>query len=170
VYRDAVASPFTSSPTRKRWYLVFLLAIGLLLVYNGALSFWLWFAVAAAALVLQVLAGADRYTDQLFLTDEGVARQHGSRLRKTSYESVRWDQLVKVEVLSNETGPGRKDHLFLLYGSGGQGVAVPGSVAGQHDLVGALERRLPGFRKEAVAQAQAATERKSWTLWERASG
>lgn len=167
MYRDAVATRSPSSETRKSWTLVALLAAGLLLVWKGALPFWVWMGVATLALVARILARADRYTDQLFLTDEGVSRQHGSKLRKTSVESVRWDDLVKVDVLANETGPGRKDHLFLLYGSSGAGVAVPGAVAKSHDLPGVLERRLPGFRTEAVAQAEAATERQSWTLWER---
>jgi hypothetical protein len=70
-------------------------------------------------------------------------------------------------VLSNETGPRRRDHLFLLYGASGHGVAVPGSVAAAHDFLGALEGRLPGFRAEAVAEARASNERRSWTLWER---
>jgi hypothetical protein len=139
-------------------------------VQQGALPFWVWFAVAAFALVLRLLARADRYTDDLILTDEEVSRQHGSKLRKTSIESLRWDELVKVEILANETGIGRKDHLFLLFGKAGNGVAVPGKVAKRHDFAEVLERKLPGFRKEAVAEAEASTERKSWTLWERTGG
>jgi hypothetical protein len=153
--------------------LVALLAAGLFLVQRGVLPFWLWMLVTAMALVSRLLARADRYRDELVVTEEGVSRQHGSKLRKTSIESVRWDELVKVDLLSNETGPGGKDHLFLLYGGSGSGsgVAVPGSVAARHELAAVLERKLPGLRKEAIAQAQASTERKSWTLWERgASG
>ncbi|GAB3651349.1 hypothetical protein [Ramlibacter alkalitolerans] len=145
-----------------------LVASGLLLVQAGALPFWVWAVVAALAIGTRLLAHVDRYRDELFLSEEGVSRQHGSRLRKTSTESVRWDELVKVEVLTNETGAGRKDLLLLLYGTQGSGVAVPGSVAKSHALVPALERRLPGFRTDAFAQAERSTERRSWTLWERA--
>jgi hypothetical protein len=137
-------------------------------VQSGALPFWLWALVAALALASQLLARADRYRDELFITEDGISRQHGSKLRKTSTESVRWDELVKVEVLANEAGADRKDLLFLLYGPAEQGVAVPGDVARSHDLMGVLARKLPGLRTEALAQAQQSTERKSWTLWEKA--
>ncbi|MEJ8840156.1 hypothetical protein [Ramlibacter sp. AN1133] len=153
--------------SRKTWVLAVLVASGLLLVQAGALPLWVWALVAALVVATQVLAHADRYRDQLFVSEEGLSREHGSRLRKTLTESVRWDELAKVEVLANETGAGRKEMLFLLYGRTGQGVAVPGSVASSHDLVAVLEGRLPGFRKDAVAEAQRSAERRSWTLWER---
>lgn len=157
---------FPASESTKTWLLVVLVAGGLLLVQAGALPFWLWALVAALALASRLLARADRYRDELSVSEEGVSRQHGSRLRRTSTETVRWDDLVKVEVLANETGPGRKDLLFLLYGGTGQGVAVPGPVAQRHELAVVLERRLPGFRREALAEAQASAERRSWILWE----
>ena len=146
--------------------LAVLVAGGLLLVQAGALPFWLWAMVAALVGGTQLLAHADRYRDQLVVSDEGIVREHGSRLRKTLTESVRWEELSRVDVLANETGAGRKDLLFLLYGGAGQGVAVPGSVARSHDLAAVLERRLPGFRTEALAEAQASAERRAWTLWQ----
>lgn len=154
--------------SRKTWMLAALVAGGLLLVQAGALPFWLWALVAALALASQLLALADRYRDELTLTEDGIAREHGSKLRKTLTEWVRWDALVKVEVLANETGPGRKELLFLLYGDRGEGVAVAGDVARRHDLANVLARKLPGFRADAIAEAEKATERRSWTLWEKA--
>jgi hypothetical protein len=154
---------------RTTWFFVALLAGGLLLVKVGALPLWLWAALTALAVIGRLLPRLDPYRDELRVTAEGLSRQHGSRLRKTAVETVRWDDLTRVEVLSNETGPDRKDLLFLLYGGGHNGVAVPGSVARAHQLVSLLDARLEGFRKEALAEAEASTGRESWTLWEKIS-
>ena len=145
-----------------------LVASGLFLVQRGALPFWIWAVVAAVAVGMRLLGHVDRYQDELLVSEEGVSRRHGSKLRRTSVESVRWDDLVKVDALANETGAGRKELLFLLYGSTGNGVAVPDGVAAAHQLVPILERRLPGFRSDALAEARSSAERRSWTLWERA--
>jgi hypothetical protein len=156
-----------SSQLRKSWFLAALLASGLLLVRAGALPLWLWALLTALAVATRLLPRIDPYRDELLVSDEGLTRQHGSKLRKTSIESVRWDALSEVEVLANETGPDRKDLLFLLRGSDGQGVAVPGPVAQGHGLVAVLERRLAGFRRDLLQQAEVSTERRSWTLWQR---
>jgi hypothetical protein len=153
--------------SRKTWMLAALVAGGLVLVQSGALPFWLWALVAVLAVATRLLAHADRYRDELFLSAEGVSRQHGSKLRKILVESVRWDELVKVEVRANETGADRKEMLFLLYGTEGKGVAVPGSVAARFGLVPALEQRLAGLRRDALAEAERSAERRAWTLWER---
>ena len=97
-----------------------------------------------------------------------MRREHGSRLRKKVVESVRWDELDSVEVRARETGPQRDQMLFLLYGRTGNGVAVPGPLAQQHNLADALARRLPGLRQDLLAQATAAREPGAYTLWEAA--
>ena len=153
--------------SRKTWMLAVLVASGLLLVQAGALPFWIWAAVALLAVGSRLLANADRYQDEVSVSDEGVSRRHGSRMRKILTESVRWDELEKVEVRANETGEGRKELLFLLYGAAGNGVAVPGSIAKAQRFAAALQARLAGFDTEALAQAEASTERRTWTLWEK---
>src|SRR5262249_29837274 len=113
----------------KSWWLVLILGSGLLLVYEGALPWWAWALLTALAIATRVISNLDPYRDELLVSDQGLSRQHGSRLRKTSVESVRWDELIRVEVLANESGPQRKDLLFLLYGNEGNGIAIPGPVA-----------------------------------------
>lgn len=147
--------------------LVAFLGGGLLLVRAGALPFWAWALLTLVAVGLRVLARMDAYGDELALSDDGIVRQHGSRMRKTMQESVRWNELTRVEVLTRETGPAQADMLFLLHGDGSNGVAVPGPLAERHGLATQLQQRLPGFRAEQLAQAQAATERAAFLLWER---
>lgn len=154
------------SPMTRTVLLVAFLAAGLLLVRSGALSPWLWMLLTLVVIATRVIARMDAYQDELSFTEEGITRQHGSRLRKVQTETVRWDQVRRVEVLTHETGPARKDLLFLLYGTGDAGVAVPGPVAERHGLVAELQRRFPGLQQDQWAQAQAATGRATFLLWE----
>jgi hypothetical protein len=149
--------------------LVAFLAAGLLLVRSGALSLWIYLLLTAVVIATRVIARMDAYQEDLLFTDEGLTRQHGSKLRKVLNESVRWDEVQRVEVLTHETGPGRKDMLFLLHGRGDAGVAVPGPVAQRHGLLAELRRRFPGLQEDRWAQAQAATGRAAFLLWERAA-
>jgi hypothetical protein len=157
------------SPMTRTVLLVAFLAAGLLLVRSGALSAWLWMLLTLVVIATRVIARMDAYQDELSFTDEGVTRQHGSKLRKVQSESVRWEEVQRVEVLTHETGPGRKDLLFLLHGVGDAGVAVPGPVAERHGLLAELRRRFPGLQEDQWSQAQAASGRASFLLWERAA-
>jgi hypothetical protein len=150
----------------KSLLLIGFLAGGLLLVRAGALPLALYAALALLLIVVRMLPRLDAYSDELQVGDEGVVRQHGSRLRKTTVESVRWDQLRAVEVRTRETGPQHDQMLFLMFGREGSGVAVPEPLARQHRLAETLARRLPGWRQDLLAQAMAATEPAAFTLWE----
>jgi hypothetical protein len=152
----------------KSLFLLAFLVGGLLLVRTGALPFWLWLVTAALVTLTRVLPRIDAYRDELQVGEDGVRREHGSRLRKTVVESVRWDELGSVEVRARETGPQREQMLFLLYGRAGNGVAVPGPLAQQHALAETLARRLPGWRQDLLAQATSATEPAAYTLWQAA--
>lgn len=151
----------------KTLALIAFLAGGLMLVRIGALSLWLWCVLTAVTIFMRYAARLDAYSDRLEIGDQGVTRTHGSRMRKYLTEAVRWDELTKVEVLAREAGADKQEPLFLLHGAGTNGVAVAGALAHEHDLVGTLQRRLPGFRQDALAQALAASERGAFTLWEK---
>jgi hypothetical protein len=150
----------------KNLLLLVFLAGGLLLVYAGALSLWIWVLLTVVTIGARVIAGMDQLQEKLSMDGEGVRREHTSPMRQPMVEQVRWDELSKVEVLSHETGPGRKDLLFLLYGSGTAGVAVPGPLADQHGLVPELQRRLAGFSEDKLAQARAESGRARFLLWQ----
>lgn len=151
----------------KTLLLVAFLGGGLLLVRAGGLPFWLWCVLAAVTVFMRVVTRMDAHADALVVDAEGVTRTHGSKMRRQLTEAVRWGELAKVEVLARETGPGKQQPLFLLHGAGTNGVAVPGPLAQQHDLPGTLRQRLPGFRDDLLAQALAATETGTFTLWEK---
>jgi hypothetical protein len=154
---------------RSNLFLIVFIAGGLGLVYAGGMPFWLWAVMSFAVVALRYVAQTDPFTEKLTVSDEGLTREHGSRMRKALVETVRWDDLSKVEVISREAGPRRQDLLFLLYGSNGEGVAVSAPLAEQHGLVPQLQRRLQGFRDDQLEQAKAATAKLRFTLWEKAA-
>ena len=151
----------------KTLALVAFLAAGLFLVRRGVLPLWAWILLTLAVIFMRVIARMDRYVEELAVTDHGVVRTHGSRMRRQMNESVRWDELTRVEAISREAGPEKKEVLFLLHGVEGSGVAVRGALAQQHDLRGQLRRRLPGFQDDSLAQALAASERDTFVLWDK---
>lgn len=151
----------------KSILLVAFLAGGLLLVRAGALPAWIWMLLTALAIVVRTLSNMDRVREQLLISDDSVTRRLVSPLRKPTEEKVRWDELARVLLITHETGPARRDMLFLLYGSGQSGVAVPGPVAESNGLVPQLQARLAGFRHDQLAAARAAAERDTFVLWER---
>ena len=158
----------TRMPQRFRTIaLAVFLAGGLLLVQAGVLPLWAWGLLTAVALAMRVITRMDQYAEALSVTGEGIVRTHGSRMRKPMQESVRWDELTRVEAISCETGPQEQDLLFLLYGSGANGVAVGAALAQQHGLIEQLRTRLSGFADDRLAQAQAAQERQIFLLWPR---
>ena len=156
-----------SSEALKTLGLALFLAGGLLLVHVGALPFWLWVGLCAVAIFVRLLPRIDPYRDELLVTDQGIVRQHGSRLRRVSTESVRWDELRQVDVVTDAPGPGGKELLFLLYGAGQNGVAVPRPVAEQHGLLALLQARLPGFRNEPLEAGVTPGQPTRITLWEK---
>jgi len=154
-------------PFAKNLYLLVFLGIGLMLVHAGAMPLWLWLVVTVFAVGMRVLAGLDVHQEVLSVTDVAVTRQHGSRVRRVETESVRWNDLTRVEALSRETGPNQQDVLFLLHGRGGNGVAIASALADQHGLPAQLQAHLPGFDVQQLEAARAATERARFVLWER---
>lgn len=152
-------------PLAKNLYLVFFLGIGLLLVRAGALPAWLWFVITVFAVAMRVLAALDVPQEELAVSDVAITRRHGSRVRRQQVESVRWNELTRVEALSRELGP-QQDLLFLLHGRDGNGVAVPAALADPQGLTTQLQARLPGFDVQQLQQARAAGGRERFVLWQ----
>ena len=148
--------------------LIAFLAGGLFLVRAGVLPLWAWSLLTLAVIAMRVIGRMDQYVEELSVSAQGVVRTHGSRMRRQMKESVHWDQLARVEAISREAGPEKTEVLFLLHGADDSGVAVRAALAQQHDLVGQLRGRLPGFLDDQLAQALAASERHTFVLWERA--
>ena len=80
-------------------------------------------------------------------------------------EEARWDDLAEVRIVTTDEGPFGEDVYWLLAGSDGTGVAVPGfSVT--DDLL--RLQSLPGFDNEQMIQAtMTSTDNAQFLCWQR---
>ena len=92
---------------------------------------------------------------------EGVRHERGDG----ASESVRWEELREVCVLTTDGGPYVDDVFWVLVGREG-GCAIPSETAGMGELLSRLQR-LPGFDNEAVIRAMASTENATFVCWRR---
>lgn len=81
-------------------------------------------------------------------------------------ETVRWEDLERVEILTTDEGPLADDIIWLLIGKEG-GCAVPSETDGMDALLARLQR-LPGFDNEAVIRAMGCTSHARFVCWKRA--
>lgn len=85
------------------------------------------------------------------------------RLADGTTESVQWDELIEVSVVTNDKGPFEEDTFFVLR-SENSGCVVPGLRSA------ALLRRiqkLPGFDNEKVIEAMGSTSNARFICWQR---
>lgn len=75
-------------------------------------------------------------------------------------ESIRWDQLRKVSILTTDFGPFADDLYWVMTGDAAR-LLVPSETAGAKSLLGRLQC-LPNFRNESVIEAAGCTDRARW--------
>jgi hypothetical protein len=80
-------------------------------------------------------------------------------------ESVRWDDLCEVVILTTDEGPMVDDVKWILRGTEG-GCLVPSETAGMDVLLPRLQE-LPGFDNEAVIAAMGCTDDRAFLCWRR---
>lgn len=96
------------------------------------------------------------------IDDTGVRRE----LTEGRFESVTWDDLLEVSIVTTSDGPFAEDVFFVLAGRNGTGCAVPQSAAESSVLLEGLQR-LPGFDNQAVIQAMTSTDDNKFVCWRR---
>jgi hypothetical protein len=81
-------------------------------------------------------------------------------------EQVRFDDLLRVEVMTTDAGPAVTDVYFILADSEGECVIPMGSAGDEH-LLEKLQT-LPGFDNETYIQAMSSTEDARFLCWQKA--
>ena len=104
-----------------------------------------------------------RQPDRVSITDEVVTRIRPDGVEET----IRWDALYEVSILTTDEGPIKEDVFFLLIASdGNSGCVVPQEAAGCDLLLQRLQN-LPGFDNEAVIKAMGSTSNAKFLCWKR---
>lgn len=80
-------------------------------------------------------------------------------------ETVRWDALEEVFILTSDRGPFVGDVFWILIGKSG-GCAIPADAEGVTELIERLQE-LPGFDNEAVVYAMGSVSEAKFACWKR---
>ena len=80
-------------------------------------------------------------------------------------ESVRWDALEEVLLMTTDQGPLEPDVFWVLSG-GETGVVVPQGATGERALLERLQQ-LPGFDSRPVIEAMGCTDNRQFSCWKR---
>ena len=80
-------------------------------------------------------------------------------------ESVKWDDLQRVEILTTDDGPFAPDIFWVLHGSS-NGCVIPWGATGEQTLLERLQA-LPNFRNEVIVNATSLTNCNQLLCWER---
>lgn len=99
--------------------------------------------------------------DRVTFDDVSVTRN----LLDGKTETVRWDDLKEVGIVTTDEGPAQEDVYWILLGSAG-GCAVSGSAEGIKELLARFQQ-LPGFDNEAVIKAMGSTSNNKFLCWKR---
>jgi len=83
-------------------------------------------------------------------------------------ESVTWDDLQQIEIVTTDQGPFLPDVLWVLQGSEVR-LMVPQGATGESELLERLQQ-LAGFWNEAVIEAMSSAENRRFLCWKRIAG
>ncbi len=83
-------------------------------------------------------------------------------------ESITWDELASIDIVTTDEGPQLDDVFWLLANrDGSRGCAVVSDAVGFDTLLARLQA-LPGFDNGAVIQAMGSTSNARFAVWRRA--
>ena len=106
-----------------------------------------------------------RQRERVVITDESVTRFRPDGVQ----ESVRWDDLVEVGIITTDEGPWSDDVFWVLMASDRKsGCAVPQGAEGADKLLEALQK-LSGFDNEAVIKAMGSTTNARFVCWRKSA-
>jgi hypothetical protein len=99
-----------------------------------------------------------RYT--VIITEDEIACEHPKRKR----ESIRWDQINEIRLVTTDEGPFNPDMWYLFIGESG-GCSVPSEAEGFDRLWDEFEKRFKGIDYQAMIDA--GTDNAEKTIWKK---
>ncbi len=104
---------------------------------------------------------SNQQREGIHFDDKGVTRV----MAGGDDETVRWDELQQVAIVTTDEGPFLEDVFWLLFGKDEGGCLIPG--AEMHDALLDRLQQLPGFDNDAVIAAMSSTDDASFLCWRR---
>lgn len=83
-------------------------------------------------------------------------------------ETVRWDELERINILTNGDGPFAPDCFWLLIAPGTTGCCIPQGATGDVELLARMQE-LPGFNNQVFMEAMGSHQEAIFTCWQRSS-
>ncbi len=80
--------------------------------------------------------------------------------------SIAWNDVVRVAIETNDSGPWGADVWWLLEGAASR-VAYPQGATGDPEMLAQYSKRFPGFDDEQVILAMGSTDNARFVCWER---
>jgi hypothetical protein len=148
--------------------------VGLVAVLGSGELVWptVFFGACTAILVLspwferRVRAREDARKDTVEFDDTAVRR----RMANGTVESITWDELAAIEIVTTDEGPMADDVFWLLMNRDrSRACAISNDAEGFKPLLARLQA-LPGFDNAAVIQAMGSTVNARFIVWNRPSG
>ena len=144
-------------------------AFGLYVVFTSGALVWptVFFGACAAIALFEPLltrltaARLAAARDRVEFDDTEIRRRRGS----STVESITWDELAAIDIVTTDQGPHTEDVFWVLMNHDQSvGCAIPGEIV--TDLLPRLQA-LPGFDNGAVIQAMGSTANARFVVWRR---
>jgi hypothetical protein len=82
-------------------------------------------------------------------------------------QTLNWVELASVGIVTTEHGPFATDLFWLLQSRDrSRSLIVPMDATGEHELLKAMQARLPGFDNMAVVEAMGSIDNAGFVIWE----
>lgn len=96
----------------------------------------------------------------VIMTADELACEHPKRAR----ESIRWDAIKEVRLVTTSEGPFLPDEWYVFMGDSG-GCSIPSEARGFEALMTEFDTRFPGMDYEAIIKAGTSDAQK--TIWKK---
>ncbi|WDP92338.1 MAG: hypothetical protein HUN04_22490 [Desulfobacter sp.] len=96
----------------------------------------------------------------VIISEDGLACEHPKRKR----ESIRWNQITEIRLVTTDEGPLQPDEWYLFLG-GEIGCSIPSEAKGFDQLWDVFKTRFPDINYEEIIKAS--TDNAEITLWKK---
>lgn len=109
----------------------------------------------------EVYAGTSRWPEIIMSEEEIICKN------PSGTDRVRWQDIVKIQVLTTDEGPAVCDVFFVLLDANDRGVVIPQDKQAEFNSVLEKVTAYPGFDHALFIESMGHTQVKWFTIWEK---